>query len=171
MPDYQRLSDDEILALASQPNDLTDEARRLLDAELHQRNLGPGEIRAYESETAEFNKARALNIGTPTTFRGTGRRFFGKSNYHYDSLSGSEEFDTTLWFVLLMFPLVPLGTYRLRRQRSENWWQRVFSRPDFIVIDKLSRNWAHIFVTWIKAVVLVLLIRASLPWLLEVARR
>jgi hypothetical protein len=96
MPDYQRLSKDEILALASQQNELTDEARRLLDAELHQRNLRPSEIRAYPSETAEFNKAQALNIGTPTTFRGTGRRFFGKSNHHHDSLSGSEEFDTLL---------------------------------------------------------------------------
>jgi hypothetical protein len=39
------------------------------------------------------------------------------------------------------------------------------------VVDKLSRNCSQIFVTWITAVVLVLLIRASLPWLLEVARR
>ncbi|PYX37158.1 MAG: hypothetical protein DMG75_07980, partial [Acidobacteria bacterium] len=74
-------------------------------------------------------------------------------------------FDTTLWFLLLLFPLFPLGAYRLHRQRRENWWQRIMAAPDFVVVDKLSRNWEQILGTWIKAAAVLFLLRLIMVWL------
>lgn len=166
-PDYSSLSDDEVLRLATRPQDLTDEARSLLDAELSQRNLNAHDVETCRAVVTEFERSEALKVAVPFTTRGMGRKFFGKSNYQYDSISNSEEFDTTLWFVLLMFPLIPLGTYRIRRRRRENWWDRLFADNKFEVSEKLSRNWQQIALTWLKAVLVVIGIRLSLPLLLE----
>ncbi len=171
MTDYQGLTDDQIFALATQPEDLSDEARGALEAELRRRNISTDDIGAYEAEVAEINRSEELNIGSPRAFRGIGRKFFGRSNYNLDALSGLEEFDTTLWFVFLFLPVIPLGTYRIRHKRRENWWHQFFSGPEFIVVDKLARNWEQIFTTWIKTVLVLFALRFTLPWLLELTRQ
>lgn len=165
MPDYERLTDDEVLALANERQDLTVDAQAALDVELRRRSISPNDIQDYQAETVQLNETEVRNIGVPTTFKGTGRKFLGKTNYQYDALSDSEEFDTTLWFVLLLFPLFPLGAYRLHRQRRENWWQRIMAATDFVVVDKLSRNWEQILGTWIKAAAVLFLLRLIMVWL------
>ena len=171
MPDYQQLTNEEIMSLASQRGDLTDEARLALDCEQRSRNITPQTISSYAAETVRMKQAEALNIGIPRTHRGIGRRFFGKNNYQLDSQFAFEEFDTTLWFVLFWFPLVPLGTYRVRRKRRRSWWRGILGEDDLSVIHKLRRNWEQIFLTWIEAVLITFAILLILPWLLELGRR
>ena len=167
VPDYRSLSDDEVLRIATRPQDLTDEARNLLDAELRQRSIRSHDIDEYRALVTEFETSEAAKVAVPFTTRGMGRKFYGKSNYQYDPISNSEEFDATSWFVFMMFPLIPLGSYRVQRQHRENWWDRIFGDNKFEVLKKLPRNWQQIVLTWIKAVLVVIVIRLSLPLLLE----
>jgi len=37
--------------------------------------------------------------------------------------------------------------------------------PDFVVVDKLSRNWEQILGTWIKATAVLFLLRLIMVWL------
>jgi len=62
MTDYQGLTDDQIFALATQPEDLSDEARGALEAELRRRNISTDDIGAYEAEVAEINRSEELTL-------------------------------------------------------------------------------------------------------------
>lgn len=49
MPEYTRLTDDEILHLAEEYDELTDEAKQALDLELHRRNISVADVAAYHA--------------------------------------------------------------------------------------------------------------------------
>lgn len=107
MPDYERLTDDEVLALANERQDLTVDAQAALDVELRRRSISPNDIQDYQAKTVQLNETEVRNIGVPTTFKGTGRKFLGKTNYQYDALSDSEEFDTSSGLYCYCFRCFP----------------------------------------------------------------
>jgi hypothetical protein len=81
-----------------------------------------------------------------------------------DTTSGFEEYDATLWFVVYWFPLIPLGTYRIKRNRSrERWWN---FNPDIAILTKLPLNWEQILRTWLIAVSVLFAVILILPHLL-----
>jgi len=71
MPDYERLTDDEVLALANERQDLTVDAQAALDVELRRRSISPNDIQDYQAKTVQLNETEVRNIGVPTTFKGT----------------------------------------------------------------------------------------------------
>lgn len=166
MPEYQDLTDDEILHLAEEREQLTEDARQLLDYELERRKLSSSEINSYVVERLAFEHSEKMKRAVPSYIGdvGRGKKFLGKTNRHRDPSGDFEQYDTTLWFVALWFPVFPIATYTVRRV-LERWWGGVSAskeRPR----ERHPRNWEQIVLTWTKAMVvlwaIVLLLRH--PW-------
>ena len=164
MPQYEHFTDDQITNLATQMEDLTAEAKSAIQIELVRRNITPDMVRSYQEESSKIEREEMLKIRIGT-YRGIGRMLFGKTSYSFDALSGDETFETTLWFVFLYFPLVPIAGYEIRRKRQENWWEKIWTNKELTVLRKLPRNWNQILLTWTKALaiifVLVLVVRLT----------
>ena len=95
-----------------------------------------------------------------------GKKFFGVKNRSHDARLRVEEFDTTLWFFALWFPIFPLGSYRIRRL-FRRWWN-LCAADEFHVLHKFpQRNWEQILVTWIKAMLALLVLRFAVPFVLH----
>jgi hypothetical protein len=125
--------------------------------ELQRRKLGASKLESYKAEQLEWQKAHLRSV-RPSTYHGTGRDFLGHFNSNFDQLSGMQEYETTLWVVVVYFPLIPLATYRVRRRPKESWLRRVFSPSPVTVIDQLPRDWPQIFLTWAQALLVVVLV-------------
>jgi hypothetical protein len=159
MVQYQHLTEDELLHVADESEQLTDEARLALESELRRRNLSTSEVNAYKRKYADDNQAdklrRARRQVVPNL--GLGKKFLGKTNRRRDPSDLFELYESTLWFVVLWFPVYPFATYTVRRD-LERWLGMVF-RSNEIALDRHPRNWAMILLTWVKASVFVLALR------------
>jgi hypothetical protein len=102
VPEYQRLNQDELLHLAEEKEQLTDEARLTLDGELSRRKLSSSDIDSYRAQREAADKAdrlrRAVRSYIPNV--GLGKKFLGKTNRRQDAAGLLEEYETTLWFVV-----------------------------------------------------------------------
>ncbi len=126
------------------------------------------EIGGFEARTirpAEEFKS----FGRVRLYRGIGKKFYGRSNYSHDSQFQIEEFDTTFWFVLLFFPLIPLRSCRIRRRYR--FRGNIFASRTYQVIDRLPLKWGHVILTWIKAGVILLALRVVGQMFIEYLRR
>lgn len=173
VPEYQSLTDDEILHLAEQREQLTEDARLVLEGELQRRRLSSSDVDSYKTERVALENAYELKRLTRFYIRnvGLGKKFLGKTNRHRDPSGDFEQYDSTLWFVALWFPIFPIATYTVRRN-LERWWGGVSAskeRP----LERHPRNWEQILLTWTKAVLvlwaIVLLLRH--PWWLAYVLR
>ncbi len=162
MVEYEKLTDDEIIRLAAERDQLTEEARFALDAELNRRRIGIDEIKVFEAalraDREEEEKVKRSNL-----FRGTNKQFYGKGRYTCNEDHRIEEFDTTLWFVVFFFPLVPLGSYRIRRRLRPRW--NILASDTIHVVQRLPTNWEQILLTWITALGVLLLLWFGLNWI------
>jgi hypothetical protein len=121
MLEYDCLTDDELLKLAQEREQLTDEARLAFDGEIARRGIRPDEISAYARQCqAEQRKALRRIDRSARTYETRSTRFLGKKNRRIDSRLRVEEFDTTRWF-LIVISIFPIGSYRLRRL-YRRWW-------------------------------------------------
>jgi hypothetical protein len=161
------LTQDELPHLADERNELTDEARLTLEGKLTRRGIGLEQIQNYRAETIAIRQAKELEV-RPRLHRGIGTKFYGKSNYSHDVRCRIEEFDTTLWFVVIFFPLIPIASYRIRRSFRSRW--NILASDSFHVLRRLPRNWEQILATWIKAMAVLLFLRFLIPWSLEYLR-
>jgi hypothetical protein len=86
MPEYERLTHDELLHLAEEKAQLTDEARVALEAEIMRRRLSPSDLDAYKLQGVAADKADKLKRATPDLILsgGLGKKFLGKANRHRD---------------------------------------------------------------------------------------
>jgi hypothetical protein len=161
---YQQLSDDEILNLARDIGNLTDEAKDALNLEISRRNLSSDDIQTYATETRVLEgveSRRRQKLLNPNFSRN--KQFFGRANFVRDDSSGIQEYDATLWFVVFWFPLIPLGAYRVRR--GGGWWRNFFI-PNVEVVTKLALNWEQILRTWLIAVSVLFAAILILPHIL-----
>jgi len=154
MPEYSHLTDDEVLHIAEESDELTAEARQDLELELHRRKLSPADVCTYHAETHRLSEAPDPNLFTAHVSMpyGIGKKFFGKRNCSQDA--NFDEFDTTLWFVIFWLPLIPISGCRIKREVRRDW-KNLFARRIWTV-RKLPRNWDLIFITWMKAAVVLL---------------
>lgn len=171
MAEYQHLTPDELLHLAEEREQLTDEARVALDAELSRRRLSLSDIDSYRLQREAAEKAdklkRAVRSYIPDV--GLGKKFLGKANRHRDPSGLFERYDTTLWFVVLWLPVYPIATYTVRRD-LERWLGMVVA-SDAVALERHPRNWEQILLTWVKASALLLALRlAFLMWWHHVSR-
>jgi hypothetical protein len=167
MPDYQHSKRDELLRLALEKDQLTDEARLALETEISGRRITQSDIQSFKDElqSAQAKEDRDVRaVFTPSSH--LGKKFFGVKNRVHDARLLIEEFDTTLWFFALWFPIFPLGSYRIRRP-FRRWWNLCAS-DEFHVLHKFpQRNWEQILVTWIKAMLALLVLRFVVPFVLH----
>ena len=167
---YASMSDDDLLRLAWAPQDLVDNAKLALQAELSRRGLKPADIDAarFEQEKHEEQLEReSVNRLLQSQWRGFGFSRFCKWDRTYDRDSRTEEFTTTRFFILFQFPLVPLGTYRVRKRKGLFWKAEV--------LEKLPLNWNQVLWVWMLALLvllgLVIFVRFGLPILMEANRQ
>jgi len=145
---YRRLSDDELEYLLEDFDNLLADAQSCLMAELRTR----GQTDATIAATIDASKKHKLplssmdgfdpdltrKIGSVTNFRGLGRIFYGKTNYIYNELFAFEEYDTTLWWIVQFIPLIPRGSFRIRRKRQRmDDPPRTFSSYPFVVVRRV----------------------------------
>jgi len=172
MAEYQHITEDELLHLAEDREHLTDEARLALDAELRRRRLSPSDIDAYRLARDAADNDEKLKGATRFYIHnvGLGKKFLGKTNHHRDLTDSFEQYDTTLWFVVLWFPFFPIATYTVRRE-LDRWLGMVIAASDEIAVERHPRNWEQILLTWVKAAALLLALRlAFMIWLHHLRR-
>jgi hypothetical protein len=148
MPHYQTLSRDELLRLSLEKSQLTDEARSSLDAELARRRLSEDDIVTFKAEETAATQARGKEVHE-VSFSFVEKKLRGRTNYTHDPRFRIEEFEATLWVVLFWVPVLPLASYRIRRE-FRHWW--ICASDRYRVLERLPRNWEQILVTWIKTV-------------------
>ena len=167
MADYGHLTADELLHLAEEREQLTQEARLAIDAELNRRKLAPSDIDSYRVDREAADKAdrlrRAVRSYIPHV--GLGKKFLGKTNRRRDASGSSEQYETTLWFVALWFPIFPIATFTVNRE-LERWLGLTVASSE-VAIERHPRNWEQILLTWIKAALVVLALRLAFLLLLR----
>ena len=118
--EYRNKTNKELLRLALRAEQLTQEAQLALTAELATRGInGEANLDAARHEEEQRKAENDRELGTlgfvfPI---GIGRMRFGKANRVYDPETDIESFKTTIFIVLLCFPLIPTGTYLVERKR------------------------------------------------------
>jgi hypothetical protein len=167
MAEYQHLTADELLHLAEDREQLTDEARLALDSELSRRKFSPTDIDSYRLRREAGDESDKLKRATPSYIHnvGLGKRFFGKTKRHRDTEKLVEQYDTTLWFVVLWFPVFPIATFTVRRDLER--WLGVTVASDAVAIARHPRNWEQILLTWVKASAFLLALRLTFLMLLR----
>lgn len=166
MLEYETLTEDELLNIVGESEQLTDEARMALEAELRRRNLSTQKIQAYAAESAAADEAEKLRRAAPKTIShgSFGRRFFGRANRRRDPSGNFELCESTLWFVVLWIPVYPIATFTVRRD-LERWLGMVIASEPFAV-ERHSRNWEQILLTWVKAAAVLLALRLAYLFLI-----
>jgi hypothetical protein len=165
MPEYEHLTRDELLNLAQERTELSDEARVAFDSELARRNIGTDEISGYARETLAQEKAvERQAIRSKYSYEGRNKKFIGKRNRKIDARERVEEFDTTLWLVFLV-PLIPLASYRLRRRYQRSWG---LCPRRLHVIEKHPRDWDQILRTWLATAAIILILYFVLPFVIRI---
>jgi hypothetical protein len=171
LAEYQHLTADELLHLAVEREQLTDEAKSALDSELSRRGLSPADINSYQVQRESADKAedlRAANRLTGITYIshvGFGKKFLGEANRHRDPNGLFEKYDATLWFVVLWFPVFPIATFTVKRD-LERWLGIVFPSAA-VALERHPRNWEQILLTWVKAAFVLLVLRLTFLLLLH----
>jgi hypothetical protein len=144
---YRAKSDEELLRLALNSEQLTPEANIALTDELAKRRIGDRKhldaAREAERESKAENDRDIGTLGLVHLF-GVGRLRFGRAGRSYDPSSGMERFKTTVFIVLLFFPLIPTGTYLVERKRG-------FLSNQMTVLERLPLNWEQVLTVWVVA--------------------
>ena len=86
MPEYQHPTDDELLHLGEEGDQLTEEARHELEAELSRRKLSSHDIDSYRLQRQVAEESDELKRATPRFVHhsGVGQVFLGKTNRRRD---------------------------------------------------------------------------------------
>jgi len=140
---YRQMSDEELLRLALEQEQLMDEARLAFQTEMSTRGITKEEVEDYraEDERLRLKEQRRKEL---KQFAGNGNRFwYGKSQLKYDPETQLERFTTTVFVGFAGVPVVPVGTFRVRRKR------RFWSSPT--AIQKLSLDWEQVLKVWLAA--------------------
>ncbi|HEY2363984.1 MAG TPA: hypothetical protein VGK36_22885 [Candidatus Angelobacter sp.] len=145
---YQRLSDDEILRLAADRENLLEEARQVLDGELRRRGLTASSIAEYQCDVEQAGMRQQLGNLPFMLPYGLGKRLYGKRARAVDPRSRWEEFDTTLWMIIFWVPLIPIATYRVRRPLRKTVISNPLASYKFTAVCRKDRDWRLILPTW-----------------------
>ena len=159
MLEYQHLTNDELLHLADEREQLTDEARLALDAELSRRRLSTSDLDSFKQQCAAEEEADKLRRAAPQLMAhgSFGKKLFGKAQRRRDPSGLFELYESTLWFVVLWFPVFPIATFTVRRDLERWLGMVVASEP--IALERHRRNWEQILLTWVKASAVLLGLR------------
>lgn len=169
MPEYQSLTDDEVLQIATEREQLTDDARSMLDSELARRKLSIKDVQSHKvayQHAEKLERARTQHtLANRRTFdrSGIGFTFLGKRNLHRDPSGRSEKYDSTRWFTAFWIPVFPVATFTVERTISR--WMGIPWKSDPHVIARHTRDWEQILLTWVKTASILLAARLLLLYL------
>jgi hypothetical protein len=144
---YHSKTDEELLRLALDPEQLTPEGNTVLNAELAQRGINNAERRsAFRVEEEQRIEELSRNPGKLFVIYpyGIGRKRFGKAERIYNPETGMERFKTTVFIVLFWFPLIPRATFLVERERG-------FLPNEMTVLEKLALDWEQVLKVWVVA--------------------
>ena len=141
---YKTLTDQELLNRGSQDG-FTEEAEQVLRRELARRNLGSADIKRFIA-ASEHSKLRDEVTERGGGYRSLGLQLFGKS-YLNDTDKKANIQVRTKWFTMSGIPLIPIASYRFKCTGSPGKQK---------VLDRVPLDWAHVFLTWIKAAILLI---------------
>jgi|GEM_PF-2382723 len=85
-----------------------------------------------------------------STWNGIGTKFYGSKDQDMD-----DSFVTTEWFVVLYFPIIPVGTSRVIFKGATHGWRKTTNQ--YYVIQKLSMDWQQVFSTYFVAIASVVI--------------
>lgn len=144
---YAVKNDAELLRLQLQAKDLTLEASAALTSELSRRGInGPDSLKVFRDREQQRKERESTNPGSLFVAHfGIGRWYFGKEDRIVDPGTGIERFKTTIFIVLLFFPLVPTGTYLVEKKPG-------FLSKKIRVLQKLPLNWKQVLKIWGTAI-------------------
>jgi hypothetical protein len=109
---YSKMSDDELLNVASTFDTVVPEGQSAIAAELCRRKLAPEDIKEYQRYLATIKpgdlpgKKKYLS----ESINGFGTGIYGKRDFHPDG-----SFLTTKWIIFFWLPIIPLKSMRLLR--------------------------------------------------------
>src|SRR5580765_5447241 len=150
---YRKFSDDELLRLRLEFDDLTENAQFAIEAELRARGLATQErMESFQAIAAERKRVRDIRDRGPGKFAlwvpwGIGYMQFGKANRRRYANSKTQEYTTTTFFLFLWFPLIPIQTYRVLDHGWELDW-----------LERLPLDWSQVRSVWGRAIGLILLL-------------
>jgi len=146
---YQDMSDSALTQLASEGG-LRPEAEIALNAELRKRSISSKEVRAVRVEHKR-TKLQAVANNPFYSHRGTGLRFRGNKFFtEVDRNSGITV--VTRWIVFAFMPLIPIGSYRIKRHADYN-------KPE--IVSKIPLQWDQVWSGWGVAAMIALAIIAA----------
>ena len=160
---YGTKTNEELLRLAMDSEQLTSEAIAALTSELAKRGINRAErLKAFREEEQQHEDEQAKNPGSLFFLRpyGIGRKRFGKADLVYSPETGMERFRTTVFVVLLWLPLIPTGTYLVERKRE-------FLSDQMVVLERLLLDWEQVLKVWIVAAAALL----TLIWAVKLLPR
>ena len=164
--EYQSKTDEELLRLALDAADLTPEANVVLNNELSRRGINNAErLAAFQEEEDQRKEEERKEAGKLFVLHpyGIGRDRFGKAERIYDPTTRIERFKTTVFAVLIWFPLIPTGTFLVERKRS------LFSRQ-VTILKRLPLDWEQVLQVWVAATGILLSVIIAFRFLPYVLR-
>lgn len=169
MTEYQHLNVDELLHVAIESEQLSDEARLALEAELRTRRISAADIDSYRVDYVAADRAEgartANRLAGMSYSRGFGKKYLGRARRCRDPLGKFDEYDTTLWFIVFWFPVFPIASFTVRRDLTR--WLGLTFASDENPLQRHARDWEQILLTWVKASALLLALRLSYLMLLR----
>lgn len=152
--EYRSKTDEELLRLAADQQQLTPEANAVLNDEFARRRINDSELKAFRDEEEQQKQEQNRNPGKLFVLHayGIGRKRFGKAERIYDPETRMERFKTTVFVVLFWLPVIPTGTFLVERKRA-------FFSNDMTVLERLPLDWEQVLRVWVvaSAVLLVLI--------------
>lgn len=154
---YEGLTNEELLQVAADREELVEEAAAALDVELQKRGLRQGQAQKFKRNLRRI-KARdtvgRLGFGA----RGFGKQFLGMYNYAPDNVTQSEEFDSTLWIFAMFLPLFPLSAVRIRRRLRGKSFFWSFGETDFTTVELRGIKFGQVALVYVGTVATVYLV-------------
>jgi hypothetical protein len=144
---YQSRTDEELLRLALDAEQLTPEANAVLNDELARRRINSVErLSAFREQEEQRKEELSRNPGKLFVIHpyGIGRKRFGKADRIYSPETGTERFKTTVFIVLFWLPLIPTGTFLVERERG-------FLPNQMTILEKLALDWEQVLKVWVVA--------------------
>lgn len=147
---FHRQSDEELLRLLLEPNQLPADARAALQAELASRGIDDSKIEKFlldeqnrQEREAQEEKFQAL--------QGIAKRYvrFGEADKTIDPDGDREQHTATFFFHVGDFPVAPFGSYRVERKHSSS---------EITVLEKVPLNWKQAWPICLAALVTVFLL-------------
>jgi hypothetical protein len=144
---YRGKTDEELLRLSLDAEQMTTEANAALDGELARRQINnPVRLRAFREEEDKRKEEQNRDPGSMFIVHvyGIGRKRFGKAERIYNPETGMERFKTTVFLVLFWLPLVPTGTFLVERKRE-------FLSHQMTVLERVPLDWEQVLKVWVVA--------------------